>query len=71
MGERALAGQLGAYVNASSPIARHPSGVGPERALRGLCGGALAPLWGVSAIGRWPVLRLAPNCYDLADILVL
>eukprot|EP00969_Alexandrium_andersonii_P235141 10381829-Alexandrium_andersonii.AAC.1 len=58
-------------VRALSPIARRPSGGGPERALKGLCGGELASLRGDSARVRPPVLRLTPNCYDLADFLEL
>eukprot|EP00969_Alexandrium_andersonii_P235466 10395774-Alexandrium_andersonii.AAC.1 len=62
MGESAPTGQLWAprsgaqscCVKASSPIVRCPSGGGPDRALKGLCGGELASLWGVSAIGKWP-----------------
>eukprot|EP00969_Alexandrium_andersonii_P364235 15463691-Alexandrium_andersonii.AAC.2 len=78
MGESALTGQLGVplcgapccYVKASSHIVRRPSGGGPERALKGLCGGVLASLLGVSARGRRPMSRLTPKCYDLADLLV-
>eukprot|EP00969_Alexandrium_andersonii_P010473 456259-Alexandrium_andersonii.AAC.1 len=51
-------------------MARRPSGSGPGRALKGLCGGALASLLGASAIDRRPVLRFTPTCYDLADFLV-
>eukprot|EP00969_Alexandrium_andersonii_P002670 116118-Alexandrium_andersonii.AAC.1 len=62
MGESALTGQPGAplrgapscNVKASSPIVRRPSGGGPERALKGLCGGVLAFFLRVSAIGRRP-----------------
>eukprot|EP00969_Alexandrium_andersonii_P289512 12796397-Alexandrium_andersonii.AAC.1 len=64
MCESALTGQLwalrgaqGCYVKASSHIVRRPSG---------RCPGSPA----VSARGRRPVLRLTPNCYDLADFLV-
>eukprot|EP00969_Alexandrium_andersonii_P063244 2784809-Alexandrium_andersonii.AAC.1 len=78
MGESALTGQLWAplrgahscHVKASSPMVRCPSGGGPERALKGLCGGVLAFLLCVSAKDRWPVLRLTTDCYDLADFLV-
>eukprot|EP00969_Alexandrium_andersonii_P020983 917437-Alexandrium_andersonii.AAC.1 len=77
MGEITLTRQLGAplrgaqncYMKASPPIVRCPSGGGPERALRGLGGGALTSLRGVPAIGRWPVLRLTQTSYDLADFL--
>eukprot|EP00969_Alexandrium_andersonii_P322772 14260734-Alexandrium_andersonii.AAC.1 len=48
-------------VRALPPIVRRPSGGGPERALKGLCGWGLASLLGVSAIGRRPVLRLTPT----------
>eukprot|EP00969_Alexandrium_andersonii_P232127 10250152-Alexandrium_andersonii.AAC.1 len=79
VGESAPTGQLGAplrgvpscCVKASSPIARRPSTGGPERALKGLCGGVLASLRGVSATGRRPVLRLTPTCCDSADFLAL
>eukprot|EP00969_Alexandrium_andersonii_P151522 6698992-Alexandrium_andersonii.AAC.1 len=60
MGESARTGQLGAPlrgarrcdVTASSPIVWRLSGGGPERALKGICGGVVAsPLRG-SATGR-------------------
>eukprot|EP00969_Alexandrium_andersonii_P073774 3254407-Alexandrium_andersonii.AAC.1 len=68
MGESALTGQLWAplrgtqscNVKASSPIVRRPLGGGPERALKGLCGGRLASLWGVSGIGKRPAHQLKP-----------
>eukprot|EP00969_Alexandrium_andersonii_P059474 2619494-Alexandrium_andersonii.AAC.1 len=41
-------------VRALSPIVQCPSGSGPERALKGPCGGELASLLGDSAIGRQP-----------------
>eukprot|EP00969_Alexandrium_andersonii_P187866 8301233-Alexandrium_andersonii.AAC.1 len=62
MGEDAFTQQLGAPhpVRALSPIVPRPSGGGPERALKGLRGGGLASLWGLSAIGRRPAHRLKP-----------
>eukprot|EP00969_Alexandrium_andersonii_P206909 9140653-Alexandrium_andersonii.AAC.1 len=48
-------------VRAPSPMLRCPSGGGPERDLKGLCGGGLASLLGVKALGKRPVLRLTPN----------
>eukprot|EP00969_Alexandrium_andersonii_P195062 8616922-Alexandrium_andersonii.AAC.1 len=80
MGDNAFTEQLGALrasggcteersrpscpVGALSPIAGCPSGGGTERALKGLCGGRLTFLWGVSAMGKWPVHRLNPNYTD-------
>eukprot|EP00969_Alexandrium_andersonii_P336958 14893592-Alexandrium_andersonii.AAC.1 len=77
MGESALTEQLGAplrcasscYLKASSPVARRPSEGGPERALKGLCGGELASLRGDSATGRQPAHRLKPSCIDLTNML--
>eukprot|EP00969_Alexandrium_andersonii_P188601 8335456-Alexandrium_andersonii.AAC.1 len=75
VGDNALRGQLGAplraaascYANASFPIVQRPSGGSPERALKGLCGAALASLRAISAISERPVSRLATNCYHLAN----
>eukprot|EP00969_Alexandrium_andersonii_P342037 15119308-Alexandrium_andersonii.AAC.1 len=66
IGESALTGQVWAplrgaqicYAKASSPIVRRLSGGGPERALKGLCGGELASLWATRSFVRGP-------CYDL------
>eukprot|EP00969_Alexandrium_andersonii_P211317 9333074-Alexandrium_andersonii.AAC.1 len=77
MGESALTGQLGAPLRGaksccakvSSPIVWRPSGGGPERALKGLCGAELASLWGVLARGRRPAHRLNPSCTDLTNML--
>eukprot|EP00969_Alexandrium_andersonii_P361801 15458349-Alexandrium_andersonii.AAC.1 len=52
------------FAHSTAPVGRRP-----REGSEGPLWRVLASLRGDPAIGRRPVLRLSPNCYDLADFL--